>query len=164
MATLPRVYDIAKELGIETNVALAKLKELGEYVKGGSSTIAPPVAARLRAAFPKPKTAPKTESKPVAKPAAPTSSTDTRPAPIESVTPEPAAPAAPPAPASPSTSAPTARPTPKTRGVGSASRRTSPSASGSTPPPSSVSRRSCLSLRRSCSPGGVTALACTSRA
>ena len=66
MAALPRVYDIAKELGIETNVALAKLKELGEYVKGGSSTIAPPVAAKLRAAFPKPKS----ESKPAAKTAA----------------------------------------------------------------------------------------------
>ena len=50
---LPRVYDIAKELGIDTKVALAKLEELGEYVKGGSSTIAPPVAAKLRAAYPK---------------------------------------------------------------------------------------------------------------
>jgi translation initiation factor IF-2 len=62
---LPRVYDIAKELGIDTKVALAKLEELGEYVKGGSSTIAPPVAAKLRAAFPNAeKPAPK---KPVAK-------------------------------------------------------------------------------------------------
>ena len=49
---LPRVYDIAKELGIDTKVALAKLEELGEYVKGGSSTITPPVAIKLRAAFP----------------------------------------------------------------------------------------------------------------
>ena len=71
---LPRVYDIAKELGIDTKVALAKLEELGEYVKGGSSTIAPPVAAKLRAAFPNvekpaPKKAPakkKTKEEPVA--------------------------------------------------------------------------------------------------
>jgi len=49
---LPRVYDIAKELGIETAEALAKLKDLGEYVKSGSSTIAPPVANKLRAAYP----------------------------------------------------------------------------------------------------------------
>ncbi|MFM5967707.1 MAG: translation initiation factor IF-2 N-terminal domain-containing protein, partial [Micrococcales bacterium] len=49
---LPRVYDIAKELGIDTNEALAKLKDLGEYVKSGSSTIAPPVAKKLRDAFP----------------------------------------------------------------------------------------------------------------
>ena len=48
---LPRVYDIAKELGIDTKTALAKLEELGEYVKGGSSTITPPVAARLKGAF-----------------------------------------------------------------------------------------------------------------
>lgn len=61
---LPRVYDIAKELGIDTKVALAKLEELGEYVKGGSSTIAPPVAAKLRAAFPNAEPAPK---KPAAK-------------------------------------------------------------------------------------------------
>ena len=49
---LPRVYDIAKELGIDSKVALAKLAELGEFVKSGSSTIAPPVAKKLREAFP----------------------------------------------------------------------------------------------------------------
>ena len=49
---LPRVYDIAKELGIDSKVALAKLQELGEFVKSGSSTIAPPVAKKLREAFP----------------------------------------------------------------------------------------------------------------
>ena len=65
---LPRVYDIAKELGIDTNEALAKLKDLGEYVKSGSSTIAPPVAKKLRDAFPNSK--PKAEE-PKAAPAAP---------------------------------------------------------------------------------------------
>ena len=66
MAALPRVYDIAKELGIDTKIALDKLKELGEFVKGGSSTITPPVAKKLRDAFPnakpkveEPKAAPK---------------------------------------------------------------------------------------------------------
>ena len=49
---LPRVYDIAKELGIDSKVALAKLAELGEFVKSGSSTITPPVAKKLREAFP----------------------------------------------------------------------------------------------------------------
>ena len=69
---LPRVYDIAKELGIDTAEALAKLKDLGEYVKSGSSTIAPPVANKLRAAYPnaKPKEeAPKVEKATKAKPA-----------------------------------------------------------------------------------------------
>ncbi len=63
---LPRVYDIAKELGIETAEALAKLKELGEYVKSGSSTIAPPVANKLRAAYPDAK--PKAEEPKAEKP------------------------------------------------------------------------------------------------
>ena len=60
---LPRVYDIAKEVGIDTKVALAKLEELGEYVKGGSSTITPPVAEKLRAAFPKKEKPAKAEPK-----------------------------------------------------------------------------------------------------
>ena len=63
---LPRVYDIAKELGIDTAEALAKLKDLGEYVKSGSSTIAPPVANKLRAAYPNAK--PKEEAPKVEKP------------------------------------------------------------------------------------------------
>ncbi len=69
---LPRVYDIAKELGIETAEALAKLNELGEFFKSGSANIAPPVANKLRAAYPnaKPKEeAPKVEKTP-AKPKA----------------------------------------------------------------------------------------------
>ena len=65
---LPRVYDVAKELGIDTKVALAKLEELGEYVKSGSSTIAPPIAKKLRAAFPDAK--PAEETKKVATPKA----------------------------------------------------------------------------------------------
>lgn len=96
---LPRVYDIAKELGIDTKVALAKLEELGEYVKGGSSTIAPPVAAKLKAAFPKAEKAPKKETaKPAAAPAAETPA-PAKPAPAapapQAETPAPAAPAAP---------------------------------------------------------------------
>jgi translation initiation factor IF-2 len=67
---LPRVYDVAKELGIDTKVALAKLEELGEYVKSGSSTIAPPIAKKLRAAFPDAK--PAEAAKKVAKPKATT--------------------------------------------------------------------------------------------
>ncbi|WP_430593386.1 translation initiation factor IF-2 [Humidisolicoccus flavus] len=46
----PRVHEIASELGIESKIALEKLKEMGEFVKGPSSSIAPPVARKLRAA------------------------------------------------------------------------------------------------------------------
>ena len=67
---LPRVYDIANELGIDTKEALAKLKELGEYVKAGSSTITPPVAKKLREAFPNAKPAEPKPAKAAPAPAA----------------------------------------------------------------------------------------------
>ena len=90
---LPRVYDIAKELGIDTKTALAKLEELGEYVKGGSSTITPPVAARLKGAFPKKEVPVKKEpAKPKAKPAPEAPAVAESPKPSEIT--EPAAPAA----------------------------------------------------------------------
>jgi len=70
---LPRVYDIAKELGIDSKDAVAKLAELGEFVKSGASTITPPVAKKLREAFPNaapqpeaPKKATKAKSAPAA--------------------------------------------------------------------------------------------------
>src|SRR5213079_587795 len=39
----------SKELGVESKTVLAKLQELGEYVKSASSTVEAPVARRLRA-------------------------------------------------------------------------------------------------------------------
>ncbi|THG35900.1 translation initiation factor IF-2 [Glaciibacter flavus] len=45
------MHEIASELGVDSKIALDKLKELGEYVKGPSSSIAPPVARRLKAAL-----------------------------------------------------------------------------------------------------------------
>ncbi|WP_143740713.1 translation initiation factor IF-2 N-terminal domain-containing protein, partial [Microbacterium sp. SZ1] len=51
MAGKPRVHEIAAEFGVDSKVALAKLKELGEFVKSPSSTIEPPVARKLRAAI-----------------------------------------------------------------------------------------------------------------
>ena len=98
MAALPRVYDIAKELGIDTNEALAKLKELGEYVKGGSSTVTPPVAKKLREAYPNAK------PKPEAKKAAP------KPAPEAPVAEVPVAPTPPAAEAPKTFDAPVAPP------------------------------------------------------
>ncbi len=128
---LPRVYDIAKELGIDSKVALAKLAELGEFVKSGSSTIAPPVAKKLREAFPdaKPKAeaAPKAAPK-AAAPAAPSPAAMAAPAapapaaPAAEAPKAPASPAAPtPAVAAPSAPKPTgaapAAPTPATPGI-----------------------------------------------
>ncbi|MGI9226958.1 MAG: translation initiation factor IF-2 N-terminal domain-containing protein, partial [Candidatus Nanopelagicaceae bacterium] len=47
-----RVHELAKQLGMESKVVLAKLKEMGEFVTSASSTIEPPVARRLIEAFP----------------------------------------------------------------------------------------------------------------
>ncbi|AVG23610.1 translation initiation factor IF-2 [Pontimonas salivibrio] len=91
MAAKPRVHEIAAELGIDSKRTLEKLKEIGEFVKGPSSTVEPPVARKLKAAFaeegvvPVPKDEQKKAEpkKPAPKPAAPA------PAPEAEVAPEP---------------------------------------------------------------------------
>ncbi|MDQ4502716.1 translation initiation factor IF-2 [Sinomonas sp. ASV322] len=47
-----RVHELAKELGITSKDALAKLQELGEFVRSASSTIEAPVVKKLRDAYP----------------------------------------------------------------------------------------------------------------
>ena len=61
-----RVHELAKQLGMESKVVLAKLKEMGEFVTSASSTIEPPVARRLIEAFPN-ANAEAAEKKPVKK-------------------------------------------------------------------------------------------------
>ena len=106
-----RVYELAKELGVESKVIVAKLAELGEFVKSASSTIEPPVARKLRDAFPAPAggapAAPK-RSRTVAAPEPPASAEPAATA-APAVAAAPAAPAAPSvSPASPAPSAPAA--------------------------------------------------------
>ncbi|WP_314140320.1 translation initiation factor IF-2 N-terminal domain-containing protein, partial [uncultured Plantibacter sp.] len=76
MAAKPRVHEIASELGVDSKIAMAKLKELGEFVKGPSSSIEPPVARKLRAALEaegaKASAAPAAPAKRPATPGAPT--------------------------------------------------------------------------------------------
>ncbi|WP_313811617.1 translation initiation factor IF-2 [Glutamicibacter sp.] len=48
----PRVHELAKELGITSKEALTKLQDMGEFVRSASSTVEPPVARKLRDAFP----------------------------------------------------------------------------------------------------------------
>ncbi|MCT9821561.1 translation initiation factor IF-2 [Microbacterium sp. W1N] len=106
----PRVHEIASELGVDSKVALAKLKELGEFVKSPSSTIEPPVARKLRAALeaegaakPAASAAP---AAPAAKPAAnKPAAGGPRPGPAKPAAP---APAPAPAPAAPAEAAPAA--------------------------------------------------------
>ena len=56
-----RVYELAKELGVESKVVLAKLAELGEFVRSASSTVEAPVVRKLKDAMP---AAPAAEAKP----------------------------------------------------------------------------------------------------
>lgn len=124
MAAKPRVHEIAAELGVDSKVALAKLKELGEFVKSPSSTIEPPVARKLRAAIeadgaakPAAKTEPaKPKAAPAPKPgaAAPTPGPKPgpKPAPEAPAPAEAAAPAPAPAPEAPSAAEPADAPAP----------------------------------------------------
>ena len=96
----PRVHEIASELGVDSKVALAKLKELGEFVKSPSSTIEPPVARKLRAALAAEGSSGSSDAKPAAAsrpgarpgPARPAATPGARPS---GPTPGPARPAAP---------------------------------------------------------------------
>ncbi|MFB0835154.1 translation initiation factor IF-2 [Arthrobacter halodurans] len=79
-----RVHELAKELGITSKDAVAKLQELGEFVRSASSTIEAPVVRKLRDAFPggqKPAAKPATKAPAPAQPAAPAapSAQDTAP-------------------------------------------------------------------------------------
>ncbi|THJ76129.1 translation initiation factor IF-2 N-terminal domain-containing protein, partial [Candidatus Frankia alpina] len=52
MAGKARVHELAKELGVDSKTVLAKLKDLGEFVKSASSTVEAPVVRKLKEAFP----------------------------------------------------------------------------------------------------------------
>ncbi|MFV2106624.1 MULTISPECIES: translation initiation factor IF-2 [unclassified Micromonospora] len=113
MAGKARVHELAKELGVESKTVLAKLKEMGEFVKSASSTVEAPVARRLRGAF----AAASQSSSPTApaRPAAsPTNSTEPR---VSAKPAPPRRPAAPssmrpkgPVPGPPPSAAPVAKP------------------------------------------------------
>ena len=47
-----RVYELAKELGMDSKTVLAKLQDMGEFVRSASSTVEAPVARRLKEALP----------------------------------------------------------------------------------------------------------------
>ncbi|MFD5493675.1 translation initiation factor IF-2 [Streptomyces sp. NPDC127091] len=119
-----RVYELAKEFGVESKVVMAKLQELGEFVRSASSTIEAPVVRKLTDAFQQGGGNGKSAAKPGAprkaapRPAAPSPAQAARPAAPKPPAPKPAAaqqPAAPSAPSAPSSGAPGPRPTPGPR-------------------------------------------------
>ncbi|WP_109473477.1 translation initiation factor IF-2 [Ornithinimicrobium cavernae] len=130
-----RVYELAKELGVESKELLAHLKEQGEFVRSASSTIEPPVVRKIRenppaaakaadaakTAAPKGGTSTGGAAKPAAAAAgtaAPSAPADSRPAGptpgAPGVKPGPAKPATTPAASAPAASAPAAQPAPST--------------------------------------------------
>ncbi len=97
----PRVHEFAKEVGVPSKEVIAKLKDMGEFVKSSSSTLNPMVLKKLRAEFPAAAAKPaakatpaESAAKPAPKPAA------AKPAAKPAAAPKPAAakPAAKPAP------------------------------------------------------------------
>ena len=68
-----RVYELAKELGLESKELLAKLQEVGEFVRSASSTVEAPVLRKLMDKFPEltpSEAAPKAKKAPAKKAAA----------------------------------------------------------------------------------------------
>ncbi|WP_187645320.1 translation initiation factor IF-2 N-terminal domain-containing protein, partial [Streptomyces sp. TRM49041] len=72
-----RVYELAKEFGVESKVVMAKLQELGEFVRSASSTIEAPVVRKLTDALQGPGG---TAGKSAAKPGAPRKAAPAAPA------------------------------------------------------------------------------------
>lgn len=60
-----RVHELAKQLGMESKEVLAKLQEMGEFVRSASSTVEAPVVRKLVALYPDAK--PAEDKKPVKK-------------------------------------------------------------------------------------------------
>lgn len=52
MSAKPRVHEVASELGVPAKDVMKALRNMGEYVKGPSSSIEPAVARRVKAALP----------------------------------------------------------------------------------------------------------------
>jgi len=92
----PRVHEIAKELGVTSKDLIAKLTEIGEYVKGPSSTLEAPVVRKAKEAFPAPAEKPAEAPAPAAK----------KPSAPKPAAPKPAAPEAPAAQEAPASAAP----------------------------------------------------------
>ncbi|MFD3826163.1 translation initiation factor IF-2 [Streptomyces sp. NPDC058625] len=143
-----RVYELAKEFGVESKAVMAKLQELGEFVRSASSTIEAPVVRKLTDAFQqgggngksgaKPgaprKAAPRPAPSPAqARPAAPRPPAAPKPAAAQPEA-QPAAPSTP-APATPAGPRPTPGPRPAPRPAPAAPEFQAPPAAAQAPSP-----------------------------
>lgn len=88
-----RVYELAKELGVDSKTVREKLSQMGEFVKSSSSTVEAPVVRRLKEAFAQEdSSASHTSAKPAVKKTA-AKPTAAKPAAPKPAAPKPAAPA-----------------------------------------------------------------------
>ncbi|NEC90813.1 translation initiation factor IF-2 N-terminal domain-containing protein, partial [Streptomyces sp. SID12501] len=85
-----RVYELAKEFGVESKAVMAKLQELGEFVRSASSTIEAPVVRKLTDAFQGGSAKPGAPRKAAPKPGAPSPAQSARPAAPRPPAPKPA--------------------------------------------------------------------------
>jgi len=131
-----RVYELAKELGIDSKALVTKLGEMGEFVRSPSSTIEAPVVRKVREAFPKTEAAAPAPATPKTAPAKPAPAAPAAPAPLAAapVAPAPERAAAPaPVEAAPP-AAPATRPAaPAPRAAAAAARPAAPAAHTATP-------------------------------
>ncbi|MGN6333961.1 MAG: translation initiation factor IF-2 [Motilibacteraceae bacterium] len=158
-----RVYELAKELGVESKVVLTKLTELGEFVRSASSTVEAPVVRKLKEAFPAAGAGASgggsSTSSASAKPAAPAKPSPARPGPAR---PAPAAAAsAPPAPGAPAPAAPSGvRPGPRPAPAPASPRPATPEvpaapAASAAPAPARPSGPAAPGGNRPAAPGGA---------
>ena len=89
-----RVYELAKDVGMDSKDVLAKLQEMGEFVRSASSTVEPPVVRKFLEKFP-PVAKPAAEEKPAKKAPAKKAAAKKTPAPEITETPNIDAPEAP---------------------------------------------------------------------
>ncbi|WP_432563559.1 translation initiation factor IF-2 [Kineococcus sp. SYSU DK003] len=152
-----RVYELAKEFGVESKVVLATLKEMGEFVRSASSTVEPPVIRRLKDKFPQNGAAAAARPAPAVKPG-PRLPQGARPGPAPAPRPQAPAPSRPePAPA-PAAQAPAA-PAPSAPAPGAPT--PAPSAPAPAPaspafqaPAPSPAERPAAAAQRPAAPGG----------
>ncbi|QZN84537.1 translation initiation factor IF-2 [Cellulomonas sp. C5510] len=156
-----RVYELAKELGVDSKTLMTKLNELGEFVRSASSTIEPPVVRKLRDTYPagggaKPAPArPAPAAAPAASAPAPSPAPAARPAAsAPAATPGPAQRPAPEAPAASAPAEPTAPAAPAEQAA-PAARPAAPRPAAPSPRPAAPSRPTEGGDGRSGRPGGA---------
>ncbi|WP_378098865.1 translation initiation factor IF-2 [Cellulomonas sp. T2.31MG-18] len=146
-----RVYELAKELGVDSKTIMTKLNELGEFVRSPSSTIEPPVVRKLRDTYPAATSAaPAAPARPAARPAAPAAPAPAASAPAAPVS---AAPVAPAAAAAPAPAARPAAPAPARPAAAAPGPRPAARPAASAPAPAAPSARPSAPARPGAAPG-----------